>query len=74
MSNYFINQKNNNVIIGDVKNLTEFSSENVSVNVGGATINVVGQKLVLARFNENEIEIAGKVENVETINTRKRSV
>ena len=71
---YFVNQKNNScVIIGGVRMLTDFSPEQIIVAVNGAQINTVGQNLKIARFDENEIEIIGKIENVETILSRKRS-
>ena len=74
MQQYFLNQKNNNhVIIGGVRILKEFGAELISVGVGAGQINVIGQKLKIARFDENEIEITGKIENVETILSRKRA-
>jgi len=72
---YFVNQKNNEtVIIGGVRMLSEFSSEQIVVAVNGATVQTTGSALKIARFDQNEIEIAGKIENVETIPSRKRSV
>ena len=47
--------------------LRDFTPELISVGVGGGQINVTGQKLKIARFDENEIEVVGKIENVETI-------
>ena len=68
-----ITQKNNqSIIVGGVRVLSEFSSEQVSVAVVGATVQVTGQRLKIARFNENEIEVTGKIENVETVQTRSR--
>lgn len=69
MQAFFVNQKNNSqVTIGGVKVLKDFLPEIVSVGVvGGGQVNVTGQKLKIARFDENEIEITGKIENVETI-------
>ena len=75
MPDFFINQKNNtHITIGGVKILREFTNELISVSVGGIQINVTGQKLKIARFDENEIEVTGKIENVETIGSIKRSV
>ena len=73
MQAFFVNQKNNtHVVIGGVKVLKDFLPEIVSVGVvGGGQVNVTGQKLKIARFDENEIEIAGKIENVETIRASK---
>ena len=59
------------VTIGGVKTLKDFLPEIVSVGVtGGGQVNVTGQKLKIARFDENEIEITGKIENVETIRAK----
>jgi len=73
VEHYLITQKNNqSIIVGGVRVLSEFSSEQVSVAVVGATVQVTGQRLKIARFNENEIEVTGKIENVETVQTRSR--
>ena len=75
MERFFINQKNNNsVIIGGVRVLAEFSPEQVIVGVVGAQIVVVGEKLKIARFDENEICVAGKILNVETLGRGARNV
>ena len=75
MEHYFVNQKNNEtVVIGGVRVLTDFSPEFITVAVNGAVIQTTGQKLKIARFDENEIEIVGKIENVETIPSRKRTL
>jgi len=72
---YFVNQKNNQtVVIGGVRLLTDFTPELIVVAVNGAQIQTTGQKLKIARFDENEIEITGNIENVETISTRKRAL
>jgi len=71
MEKYFVRQKNNAAVtIGGVKILKEFTPEMISVGCNGAQINVIGQKLKIARFDENEIEIVGKIENVETTQTK----
>jgi len=71
---YFVTQKNNNnLVIGGVYLLSEFTSELIAATVSGARIVITGQSLQIARFDENEIEITGKIENVETILSRKRS-
>jgi hypothetical protein len=65
---FFVNQENNtHVTIGGVKALKDFMPDLVCVGVAGGQVNVVGQKLKIARFDENEIEVTGKIENVETI-------
>ena len=75
MDKFFVNQVNNTqVIIGGVRLLKEFTTELITVAVFGGTVNVCGQKLKIARFDENEIEIVGKIENVETIHSGKRKV
>jgi len=71
---YFINQKNNScLVIGGCRVLSEFSPEQIVVLVSGAQIQTTGANLKIARFDENEIEITGKIENVETLASRKRS-
>jgi sporulation protein YqfC len=72
---FFINQINNNrVVIGGVRGLSEFTPEMVVVKVINGIVHVTGSGLKIARFDENEIEIVGVVENVETVSSRKRSV
>ena len=71
MERFFINQRNNDAVtIGGVRSLTDFSPEQIMVGVGGAFITVAGEKLRIRRFDENEIEITGKVASV--ITERKR--
>jgi len=73
MERYFVNQKNHNsVTIGGVRRLKEFTTTYLLVSVAGAEIRVVGDKLSIAAFHENEINIKGKIENVETIKTSTR--
>jgi len=68
---YFVNQKNNTAVtIGGVRMLSEFTPELIIVAVNGAKIQTTGQNLKIANFSENEIEITGKIENVETIGKR----
>jgi len=64
---FFVNQINNNsIIIGGVKKLTEFDSSRVVVAVVSGIVTVLGDKLKIARFDENEICINGKIASVET--------
>ena len=71
MERFFINQQNNNsVIVGGVRLLLEFSSAQIVVGVIGAQVVITGDKLKIARFDENEICIAGKITNVETVNRK----
>jgi hypothetical protein len=65
---FFITQKNNNrVVVGGVRLLAEFDVERVVVKVHGGVITVTGTGLKIARFDENEIEITGKIINVESM-------
>jgi len=67
MERFFVSQKNaESVVIGGVRLLREFSPEQVVVSVAGGTVTVSGGKLFLARFDENEIEVAGKIRDVTT--------
>ena len=67
MERFFINQKNAEaVVIGGVRLLKEFSPEQVVVSVAGGTVCVSGEKLFLAGFSENEIEVCGKIRDVVT--------
>ena len=54
--------------------MVEFTPEQISVAVSGAQIQTSGQNLKIARFDENEIIITGRIENVETVASRKREV
>ena len=75
MEKFFINQVNNaQIIIGGVKLLKEFSTEQITVSVVGGQVNVDGQGLKIAWFDENEMEITGKIENVETNCSWKRKI
>jgi len=75
MERFFVNQINNsNIIIGGVRMLKEFTPELIIVAVQGGHIHTQGQNLKIARFDENEIEITGKIENVETVASGKRKV
>lgn len=62
-----MNQINGNqIIIGGVKKLAEFDRSRVVVSVIGAQILISGNGLKIARFDENEICIEGKIAGVET--------
>ena len=62
MERYFVKQQNNtSVTIGGVRTLTDFSPEQMVVSVSGAKVIVTGEKLRIARFDENEIIISGKI-------------
>lgn len=73
MEKFFVNQINDNqIVIGGVKKLTEFSSCRVVAAVAGAQVVICGEKLKIARFDENEICIEGKITSVETLSSRVR--
>ena len=75
MERYFINQTNNTaVVIGGIRVLSEFTTDIIVVTVYGAQITVTGTGFKIARFDENEIEVTGKIENVETTISRKRAL
>ena len=75
MERYFINQINNSdVVIGGVRVLSEFSPEVVTVSVPGGQVRLTGTGLKIARFDENEIEVVGKIANVETVSHGKRKI
>lgn len=67
MERFFVNQINNNqVVVGGVRKLVEFDRARVVVIVIGAQIVVCGDGLKIARFDENEICIEGKIAGIET--------
>lgn len=75
MERFFINQKNNSsVVIGGVRVLSEFSADQVVLGVPGGIVLVVGEKLKIASFDENEITVTGKISNVETVGRGARNV
>ena len=64
---FFIRQDGTRkILIGGVRTLGEFTHEAVSISCLGGAVRVLGQKLKIARFDENEIEISGKIESLET--------
>ena len=68
MERFFVNQVNNNqVVVGGVRKLTEFDRSRVVVLVAGAQVVINGDGLKIARFDENEICIEGKIVGVETL-------
>ena len=67
MERFFVNQTGSNqIIIGGVRKLAEFDRSRVVVFVAGGRIAVNGDGLKIARFDENEICIEGKIAGVET--------
>lgn len=67
MKDFFIHQsKNQSVVIGGVVSLMDFAEDEIAVRVKGGFITVKGSKLVIQRFDENEITIIGKIGEVIT--------
>jgi sporulation protein YqfC len=54
------------VTVGGVTTLADFSPDTISVRVSGGVVTVNGKNLVIERFDENEIIIAGTIKTVET--------
>ena len=67
MERFFINQRNNeSVIVGGVRLLLEVSAETVLISVAGSRVEISGERLKIARFDENEICVTGKIGGVVT--------
>ncbi|MBO4823748.1 MAG: YabP/YqfC family sporulation protein [Clostridia bacterium] len=67
MRDFFIHQNQDcNVVIGGVMSLMDFAVDKIVLRVGGGLIEITGQKLVIERFDENEITIVGKINGVLT--------
>jgi len=72
---YFVNQVNNgSVVVGGVRKLAEFDPSRVVILVVGAQIVICGDALKIARFDENEICITGKIVTIETCASTVRRV
>ena len=68
MERFFVNQINNNqIIVGGVRKLAEFDRSRVVVLVAGAQVVISGDGLKIARFDENEICVEGKIASVENV-------
>jgi len=57
--------------VGGVRNLAEFSPEEITLSVGGGYITISGESLEIQRFDENEIQIKGKITCVATEITKR---
>ncbi len=67
MKDFFIHQNlNRDVTIGGVISLMDFAIDKIVVRVKGGLIEINGKDLVIARFDENEISINGKISGVLT--------
>jgi sporulation protein YqfC len=55
---------NKKIVVGGVKLLVDFTPDEISIRVGGGIVTVCGENLVIARFDENEIIIVGKINGV----------
>ncbi len=65
MKDFFIHQeRNHRLTVGGVVSLADFASDEIVVRVKGGFIAVKGSKLVIQRFDENEIMIEGKIGEV----------
>ena len=72
MRDFFVHQKGHkNVTIGGVKLLIDFLPERIVLRASGAEITVEGEGLEIQRFDENEIQIEGKVTAILTEVTRR---
>ena len=67
MERFFIAQTNNNAVtVGGVRKLAEFDRSRIVLAVVGGLVTVLGDGLKIARFDENEISISGRISSVET--------
>ena len=67
MRDFFIHQNQDcNVVVGGVMSLIDFAVDKIVLRVRGGLIEITGQKLVIERFDENEITIVGKINGVLT--------
>jgi len=64
----FIHQEANRVVIGGVRSLQDFNPDSLTVRVKGGSVTVTGSRLEIARLDEDEMEVRGKIENVERSN------
>lgn len=76
MRDFFIHQNGaNSATVGGVRALTDFSTESVTLRVHGGEVTITGEKLQIERFDENEIEIRGRITSTATeVSRRKRSL
>lgn len=67
MKDFFVHQSQDcNVVVGGVMSLMDFAVDKIVLRVKGGLIEITGQKLVIERFDENEITIVGKINGVLT--------
>ncbi len=67
MKDFFVHQsQNSEVAVGGVISLMDFAVDKIVVRVKGGLIEIVGKNLVISRFDENEIQITGKISGVLT--------
>ena len=52
------------IIISGVISVSEFSSETISLKTHGQGLKILGQRLAIAVFENSDIEISGKIEEV----------
>ena len=64
---YFINQKGNkSALIGGVRQLKEFLPTEIELRVIGGTVKIIGERLTIEHFDENEIYVKGKIDSIIT--------
>lgn len=67
MKDFFVHQSQDcNVVVGGVMSLMDFAVDKIVLRVKGGLVEITGQKLVIERFDENEITIVGKINGVLT--------
>ena len=54
------------IVIGGIRGLLDFSDEEAVVGVRNGTIRVVGDRLEIAYFNQDEICLVGRIKEVHT--------
>ena len=57
---FFLNLSNKNMTVGGVRQLIEFGNEEIELKIQNKTLKIAGEKLVIERFDENEIIISAK--------------
>lgn len=67
MKDFFIHQnQDHDVVVGGVLSLMDFAVDKIVLRVKGGLVEIIGQKLIIERFDENEITILGKINGVMT--------
>jgi len=62
---FFLSQRGlNNLTVGGVRFLDDFSDTCVCLRVDGASLTIEGEKLEISHFNVNEVLIKGSIEKI----------